>query len=78
LSRGFPIQKCLKQGDELLPYGRSQKNQVYFKLNGTHQLLVSANDFNLLGEIISTSKKNTEAVVNASVEIGLEVNADKN
>jgi len=36
-----------------------------------------ANDANILGRSIHTIKKNTEALVIASKEIGLEVNADK-
>jgi hypothetical protein len=47
------------------------------KLNGTHQLLVYADNVNILEESMQTIKKNTEAVVVASKEIGLEVNADK-
>ena len=45
------------------------------KLNGTH-LLVHA-DVNILGRIIHTVKENAEALVVASKEIVLEVNADK-
>jgi hypothetical protein len=36
-----------------------------------------ANDANILGRSVHTIKKNTEALVIASKEIGLEVNADK-
>jgi len=47
------------------------------KLNGTHQLLVYADDVNVLGGSVRTVKENTEAFVVASKETGLEVNADK-
>ena len=47
------------------------------KLNGTHQLLVYADDVNILGGSVHTIKKNAEALVLASKEIGLDVNADK-
>jgi len=47
------------------------------KVNGTHQLLVYADDVNILRQSIHTIKKNAEALVVASMEIGLEVNADK-
>jgi hypothetical protein len=46
------------------------------KLNGTHQLLVCA-DVNILGGSVHAIKKNTEALVVASKDIGLEVNAEK-
>ena len=45
-------------------------------LNGTHQLLAYADDVNILGGCIHTVKENAEALVVASKEIGLEVNAD--
>jgi len=47
------------------------------KLNGTHQLLVYADDVNILGGSIHTLKKNTETLVAASKKSGLEANADK-
>jgi len=47
------------------------------KLNGTHQLLVYADDVNILGGSIHTIKENTAAFIVASKETGLEVNTDK-
>ena len=47
------------------------------KLNGTHQLLAYADDVNILGGGIHTLKENAEALVAATMEIGLEVSADK-
>jgi hypothetical protein len=50
---------------------------VGLKLNGTHQLLAYADDVNLLGDNIDTIKKNTEIVINATKEVGLEINVEK-
>ena len=46
------------------------------KLNGTHQLLVYADDVNRLGGRVHTIQKNTEALLVASKESELEVNAN--
>jgi hypothetical protein len=42
-----------------------------------HQLLVYADDVNLLRDNVDTIKKNTETLIGASNEVGLEVNAEK-
>ena len=47
------------------------------KLNGIHQLLVYADDVNILGGSRHTLKQNAEALVAAARKIGLEVSADK-
>ena len=54
-----------------------QVNQDGLKLNDTHQLLVYADDVNILGGSMHTIEKNTEALVVVRKEIGLEVYADK-
>jgi hypothetical protein len=56
---------------------RVRVNHCGSKLNGAHHLLVYADDFNILGRCIHTVKTNTEALVVASKEIGLEVSADE-
>jgi hypothetical protein len=62
----FPIQNGLKQGDALSPllfkfalgYGirKVLENQVNLGLNGTHQILVYADEINLLGNSIIPQK----------------------
>jgi len=47
------------------------------KLNGTHQLLIYADDVSIMGGSVHTIKKNEEALVLANKEIGLDINADK-
>ena len=82
-----PIRNGLKRGDALTPLlfyfaseyaiRRVQVKQDGLKLNGTHQLLAYAGDVNILGGSIHTLKENAYALVAATREIGLEVNADE-
>jgi hypothetical protein len=87
LSDTFHTQNILKQGDALSPLlfnfaleyaiKKVQDSQMGLKFNGTHRLLVYADDVNLLGDNIDTTKKNIETLIDASKEVGLEVNAEK-
>jgi len=52
-------------------------NSAFKGLNDTHQLVVYANDVNILGGSVHTVKENTKALVVASKEIGLEINVNK-
>jgi hypothetical protein len=49
---------------------------VGLKLNGKH-LLAYADEVKLLGDNIDTVKKNTETLIDASKEAGLEINIEK-
>jgi hypothetical protein len=82
-----PIFSVDSKGDALSPLlfkfalecgiRKVQENQAGLKLNGTQQLVVYADDMNLLGDIIDTIKKNKETLIDASKEVGLEVNTEK-
>jgi hypothetical protein len=50
---------------------------VELKLNETRKVLFYADDVNLLGDNISTIKKNTQTLIDAIRKVGLEVNTEK-
>ena len=76
LSDIFPIRNGLKQGDALslllfscaseYAIRRVQVKQDGLILNGTHQLLVYADDVNILGGSVHTVKENAEDLIVAS------------
>jgi hypothetical protein len=77
----------LKHGDVLSPLlfnfaleyaiRKVQDNQEGLKLNGTHQFYAYGNDVNMVGEHIDTIQKNTEAVLDARKQVGMEVNLEE-
>jgi hypothetical protein len=86
LSDSFPNQNGLQQGDALskllfhfsLEYAirKVRMNHVGLKLIGTHQLLAYGDDVNLLRDDIDTTNKNTQTLIDASKEVGLDVKVE--
>jgi hypothetical protein len=87
LSDEFPIQSGLKQRDVLWPLffdfaleyatRKFQENEVSLELNETHQLLVYADDVNLLGDSVNTIKESSETFLEATWDSGVKINAEK-
>jgi len=72
LKRGFAVSTLLF--NFVLEYAIRgvQVNQDGLKLNGTHQLLVNANDVSA-----HTIMENAEALLVSTKEVGLDLNADR-
>ena len=54
-----------------------QENRIGLELNGKQQLLVYADDVNMLGENLQTVRENAGIFIKASKGISLEVNSKK-
>jgi len=80
LTDTFPVKNGLKHGDALSPLlfnfvsdyaiKKVQVNQDGLKCNGTRQLMVYADDVNILGGSEHTIKENAETLVVGSKETG--------
>jgi hypothetical protein len=89
LPDAFHFQNGLKQGDALLPLlfnfaleysiRKVQENEEGLKFNGIHEHLVYTDEVSIPGTNLNTTKKkkNTKAMLEASREVGLQVNTEK-
>jgi hypothetical protein len=87
LSDAFPIQNDPKEGGALSPLifnfslvyaiRNSLENQEGFELNETHQHIFCADDVNILSVNVNTITKDSEVLLEASREVGVEANTDK-
>jgi hypothetical protein len=60
-----------------MPSGKIQENEIGLELDGAHQILVCADNINLLDRRKNTINRNTETLLEASRDAGLEINAQK-
>ena len=87
MSDSFFVHNDLKQGDAISPLRfnialetatrKVQKKEEELNFNGTHQLLVYADDVNLLADNLDTIKKKKQTLIDTSKDVGLEVNTEK-
>ena len=87
MSDSFEIRSGLKQGDALSPllfnfaleYAilKIKEDKKGLALNGLNQLFVYADDVDLIGDDIDALQSNSEVLVEACDEIGLQVNVEK-
>ncbi|KAJ4434421.1 hypothetical protein ANN_22983 [Periplaneta americana] len=77
VEKKLPTERCIGRNGEQEMSSKVQDNRQGLELNGLHQLLVYADDGNMLGENPQTVRENTEILLQASKAISLEVNPEK-
>ncbi|KAJ4450690.1 hypothetical protein ANN_02119 [Periplaneta americana] len=77
LRLSLPVEEMAQDHSLVHTVTKLEDNRQGLELNGLHQLLVYANDVNMLGENPQTIRENTEILLEASKAIGLEVNPEK-